>query len=77
MKVKRQMIMSELRVHCFGVSLDGFGAGPNQSLDNPLGVGGEGLHRLFFPTRIFQKMQGNPTARREWTMILPNADSTT
>lgn len=50
--------MSKLRVHCFGVSLDGFGAGPNQSLENPLGVGGEDLHQWFFPTRIFQKIHG-------------------
>lgn len=50
--------MSKLRVHCFGVSLDGFGAGPNQSLNDPLGVGGEDLHQWFFPTRAFQKMQG-------------------
>lgn len=51
--------MSKLRVHCFGVSVDGFGAGPNQSLNEPLGVGGESLHEWFFPTRVFQKMQGN------------------
>jgi dihydrofolate reductase len=50
--------MSRLRVHCFSVSLDGFGAGPNQDLDNPLGVGGEDLHQWLFPTRAFQKMQG-------------------
>ena len=50
--------MSKLRVHCFGVSLDGFGAGPNQDINNPLGVGGEDLHQWFFPTRTFQKMQG-------------------
>ena len=48
--------MSKLRVHCFGVSVDGFGAGPNQSLEEPLGVGGENLHEWFFPTRVFQKM---------------------
>jgi dihydrofolate reductase len=51
--------MSKLRVHCFGVSVDGFGAGPNQDLNNPLGEGGEDLHQWFFPTRVFQKMQGN------------------
>jgi dihydrofolate reductase len=50
--------MSKLRVHCFGVSLDGFGAGPHQSLDDPLGTGGMNLHQWFFPTRVFQKMQG-------------------
>jgi dihydrofolate reductase len=51
--------MSKLRVHCFSISLDGFGAGPNQSIDHPLGVGGEELHEWFLPTRAFQKMQGN------------------
>jgi dihydrofolate reductase len=48
--------MSKVRVACFAVSLDGYGAGPNQGLDNPLGVGGEGLHQWFFPTRTLQKM---------------------
>ena len=47
--------MSKVRVNCFAVSLDGYGAGPRQGLDNPLGVGGEGLHQWFFPTRTFQK----------------------
>lgn len=50
--------MSKLRVHCFGISLDGFAAGPDQSLDNPLGIGGEDLHNWFFPTRVFRQMQG-------------------
>ncbi|HEU5081085.1 MAG TPA: dihydrofolate reductase family protein [Opitutaceae bacterium] len=50
--------MSKLRVHCFGLSIDGFGAGPNQSLENPLGEGGEDLHQWFFPTRVFQQMIG-------------------
>ncbi len=50
--------MSKLRVHSFGVSLDGFGAGPDQSLDDPLGVGGRGLHEWFFSTRTFQRMLG-------------------
>jgi dihydrofolate reductase len=51
--------MSKLRVNCFAVSLDGFGAGPDQSLDHPLGVGGLGLHEWFFPTRVFQQMHGS------------------
>jgi dihydrofolate reductase len=51
--------MSKLRVHCFGLSLDGFGAGPNQDLANPLGVGGHAVHNWFFPTRTFQKMFGD------------------
>jgi len=48
--------VQKVRVHCFGVSLDGYGAGPKQSLENPLGVGGLGLMEWFFPTRTFQKL---------------------
>lgn len=48
--------MQKLRVHNFGISLDGYSAGPNQSLDHPLGVGGMGLMEWFFPTRTFQRM---------------------
>jgi dihydrofolate reductase len=48
--------MSKLRVCCFSISLDGFGAGPNQSRDDPLGVGGEALHEWVFPTRTLQKI---------------------
>ena len=51
--------MAKLRVNCFSVSLDGFGAGPDQSLDNPIGVGGHDLHQWMFPTRTFQQMIGN------------------
>ena len=51
--------MSKLRVHNFAISLDGYGAGPSQDLDNPLGVGGEALHDRIVPTRTFQKMIGN------------------
>jgi dihydrofolate reductase len=47
--------MSRLRVNCFGVSADGFGAGPSQSLENPLGVGGLAMHEWLFPTRTFQR----------------------
>lgn len=50
--------MSKLRVHCFSVSVDGFGAGPQQSRVNPLGLGGEDLHQWMFPTRAFQRMVG-------------------
>ena len=46
----------KVRVNCFAISLDGYGAGPRQELKNPLGVGGEGLHRWFVPTRTFQTM---------------------
>jgi dihydrofolate reductase len=47
--------MSRVRVAGFSISLDGFGAGPDQDLDNPLGVGGTELPEWFFPTRTFQK----------------------
>jgi dihydrofolate reductase len=50
--------MPEVRVSAFMMSADGFGAGPDQSLDNPLGVGGGGLGQWFYPTRVFQKMVG-------------------
>lgn len=50
--------MSKLRVQCFSISLDGYGAGPNQDLANPLGIGGMALHQWFFPTRTFKKMHG-------------------
>lgn len=47
--------MSKLRVH-FGVSLDGFGAGPRQDLENPLGVNGLDIMEWFFPTDVFRRM---------------------
>jgi dihydrofolate reductase len=50
--------MPKLRVHNFAISLDGYGAGPNQSLDNPLGVGGPGLHEWVFETRFGRAMVG-------------------
>ena len=50
--------MPKLRVHCFSISADGYGAGPRQDLQNPLGVGGEALHQWVFATRTFQKLFG-------------------
>jgi dihydrofolate reductase len=50
--------MSRLRVSSFSISLDGYGAGPNQSREHPLGVGGEGLHKWMVQTRTFQQMSG-------------------
>ena len=46
----------KLVVRCFSLSTDGFGAGPNQDINNPLGVGGPALHEWVLPTRTFQKM---------------------
>jgi dihydrofolate reductase len=51
--------MSKVKVSAFSVSLDGFGAGPDQTLHEPLGKRGEELHEWFFPTKMFQKMYGN------------------
>ncbi|MGE0852072.1 MAG: dihydrofolate reductase family protein [Hyphomicrobiaceae bacterium] len=50
--------MPKLRVHAFSISLDGYGAGPDQSLDNPLGVGGMGLHGWALATRTIRQMFG-------------------
>ena len=50
--------MSKLRVNSFAVSIDGYGAGPNQDLQNPIGVGGLALMDWFFPTRTWRHMQG-------------------
>ena len=49
--------MSKLKVHSFTISLDGYGAGPDQTLQNPLGVGGEQLHDWLVATRMFHQMQ--------------------
>lgn len=51
--------MSKLRVNAFSISIDGYGAGPRQDLDNPLGVGGTALHKWVFGTRTFQKLHGD------------------
>jgi len=51
--------MSKVRVNGFAISLDGFGAGLEQSLDNPMGVGGMALHEWVLATRTFQRMHGN------------------
>jgi dihydrofolate reductase len=50
--------MSKTRVSCFAISLDGFGAGPGQNLENPLGVGAGELHNWYRPTATFRKMFG-------------------
>jgi dihydrofolate reductase len=50
--------MSRVRVHNFTISLDGYGAGPVQTLENPLGVGGEELHGWFVSTRAFHRING-------------------
>lgn len=52
--------MTRLRVESFSLSLDGFGAGLNQDLENPLGVNGKNLMEWVFPTAMFSKMIGQP-----------------
>ena len=49
--------MSLLRVLSFSISLDGYGAGPDQTRENPLGVGGEDLHDWLVATRTFKRYQ--------------------
>jgi dihydrofolate reductase len=50
--------MGRVRVGGFSVSIDGFGAGPDQSLEHPIGRGGRELHNWFYPTRTFRSMIG-------------------
>jgi dihydrofolate reductase len=50
--------MTKVKIAGFGVSLDGFSAGPDQSLENPLGVNGPEIFQWFFPTRTFREMIG-------------------
>lgn len=57
--------MSKVKVAAFSISLDGFGAGPNQDLNNPLGVRGLELHSWFFDTGAFKKMHGQADDGRQ------------
>ena len=52
--------MSRLVVRVFSISFDGYGAGPGQDLEHPLGIGGPELFGWFFRTRTWNRMQGNP-----------------
>jgi len=56
--------MSKTRVAAFSVSIDGFGAGPLQDLNNPLGVRGLELHSWFFDTAVFKRIQGKDAGTR-------------
>ena len=77
--------MSRLRVNAFAISIDGYGAGPGQSLDNPMGVGGMALHQWVLGTRTFQKMHadfagsliGDEVARADVDDASPRAASRT
>jgi dihydrofolate reductase len=55
---RKEALVPKLRVQCFGVSLDGYSAGPDQSLSNPIGVGGTAMMEWVFPTRTFRQMFG-------------------
>ena len=55
--------MPKLRVHNLAMSLDGYVAGPDQSTDNPLGVGGENLHEWCFVTRTWAARYGDGEGR--------------
>src|SRR5580704_18075968 len=55
--------MPKLRVDAFSISIDGYGAGPNQCKDHPLGENGMELHEWFFETLTFRKMQGQEGGR--------------
>jgi len=64
--------MSKVRVAAFSISLDGFGAGPRQDIDNPLGVHGTELHNWFFHTETFKKMTGHPGGKDRGTRGVDN-----
>ena len=51
--------MPNINVSAFSISADGYGAGPSQSLENPIGIGGMGLHPWLVTTRTFQRLHGN------------------
>src|SRR6266542_4505227 len=54
-----ELRVSKLRVQSFAISIDGYGAGPNQDLQNPLGVRGPELMECFFHTRVWRRMHGH------------------
>jgi dihydrofolate reductase len=56
--------MPKLSVRSFSISVDGYGAGPGQDIDNPLGVGGLALHEWLFATKTFQEMHGKAGGER-------------
>jgi hypothetical protein len=69
--------MPKLRVHSFAISVDGYGAGPNQHLANPLGIGGVALHEWAFATRTFRLMFGQNGGTTALTMNSRRAVLTT
>jgi dihydrofolate reductase len=55
--------MNKLKVMGFTLSVDGFGAGPDQDIENPLGVGAQGLHKWLLGTKTFQSLHGGTDGR--------------
>lgn len=56
--VERPPYAHKLRVESFAISIDGYGAGPGQDLENPLGIGGPDLMEWLFRTHLWQRMHG-------------------
>jgi dihydrofolate reductase len=56
--LSKGVFVSKVKVAAFSISLDGFGAGPQQDINNPLGVRGAELHEWFRNTEAFKKMHG-------------------
>src|SRR4029453_15938218 len=54
--IRERRYMPRLRIHGFTISLDGYGAGPRQDVENPSGFGGLGLHDWMVSTRTFRHM---------------------
>jgi dihydrofolate reductase len=59
---RKKVLMSKVRVNAFSISIDGYGAGPDQALESPLGRGGEGLHEWIVGTKTFQTMNRDSAA---------------
>ncbi|WP_236973855.1 dihydrofolate reductase family protein [Membranihabitans maritimus] len=57
-KLDVDLKVPRVRVEGFTISLDGYGAGPDQSIDHPLGIGGEELHHWLISTRSWRQMHG-------------------
>ena len=79
-EIHMEAIVSKVRVAAFSLSIDGFGAGPQQSLNDPLGKRGRELHQWFFGTRTFQAMFGNEegsggVAGRTSSIIFPGCSA--
>jgi dihydrofolate reductase len=51
--------MSKLRVNAFSISIDGYGAGADQALENPMGTGGMGLHQWVLGTKTFKQVHAD------------------